>query len=748
MMYAGSRTLHGLGFVVMDEVHYLADRFRGAVWEEVIIHLPAGRAGGVAVGDGEQRRGVRRLAGRGARRRRRHRLRAPAGAAVAAHDGRRRRCTTCSSTRPPTPVTGIGRDVGVNPELLQAIRGPSSAAAGTTGAGHGVAVATGTAAGGRGRGPRGPGRRSRRPRDGPLGRRSAAAAVPVGERPAPRSSQRLEREGAAAGDHLHLQPGRLRGRGRPAAARRRPADPRRGGRPDPAHRRGAGVRRSPTRTSAVLGYWDFVDGLTRGFAAHHAGMLPTFREIVEELFTAGPDPGGLRHRDAGPGHQHAGAHRRAREAGQVQRRDPRRHHARRVHPADRPGRPSRHRHRGARRSCSGTAAWTRWPWPGSPRPAPTRCAPRSGPTYNMAVNLVAQVGRETAREILETSFAQFQADRAVVGMARAVRKNEEGLEGYAEAMACHLGDFARVCRAAPRDRPAREGRGQGAVGQRARRGRGVAGDAADRRRHPDPGGSARGLRRRGPARRGRTAARRPRPTVVTEDQQLRRLTLVDVPTPVEAIATVKVPPHFNAKSPKARRDLATSLRIAVPHDPPPSRARGDAAYAGSAEDDRIAELRRQLKAHPCHQCPDREDHARWAERWWRLKRETVGLQRKVEGRTNSVARTFDRICTLLERDGLPRSDGGDHGHAAGGAPAPALHREGPARGRVPAPRGVEAARRRRAGRRRVGADPRAAPRRDRPVARGCPTRTSPRRCARWTGCGRARGPRARAAGCR
>ena len=40
MLYAGSRTLMGLGFVVMDEVHYLADRFRGAVWEEVMIHLP------------------------------------------------------------------------------------------------------------------------------------------------------------------------------------------------------------------------------------------------------------------------------------------------------------------------------------------------------------------------------------------------------------------------------------------------------------------------------------------------------------------------------------------------------------------------------------------------------------------------------------------------------------------------------------------------------------------------------------
>lgn len=40
MLYAGSATLAGLGYVVMDEVHYLADRFRGAVWEEVIIHLP------------------------------------------------------------------------------------------------------------------------------------------------------------------------------------------------------------------------------------------------------------------------------------------------------------------------------------------------------------------------------------------------------------------------------------------------------------------------------------------------------------------------------------------------------------------------------------------------------------------------------------------------------------------------------------------------------------------------------------
>src|SRR5690625_6512266 len=39
MLYAGSEALAGLAFVVMDEVHYLADRFRGPVWEEVILHL-------------------------------------------------------------------------------------------------------------------------------------------------------------------------------------------------------------------------------------------------------------------------------------------------------------------------------------------------------------------------------------------------------------------------------------------------------------------------------------------------------------------------------------------------------------------------------------------------------------------------------------------------------------------------------------------------------------------------------------
>ncbi len=39
MIYARSGALDGLGVVVLDEVHYLMDPYRGPVWEEVIVHL-------------------------------------------------------------------------------------------------------------------------------------------------------------------------------------------------------------------------------------------------------------------------------------------------------------------------------------------------------------------------------------------------------------------------------------------------------------------------------------------------------------------------------------------------------------------------------------------------------------------------------------------------------------------------------------------------------------------------------------
>jgi ATP-dependent RNA helicase HelY len=265
------------------------------------------------------------------------------------------------------------------------------------------------------------------------------------------------------------------------------------------------------------------------------------------------------------------------------------------------------------------------------------------PTYNMAVNLVGQVGRPRAREILETSFAQFQADRAVVGMALTVKRNEEALAGYAESMTCHLGDFSEY--AALRNE-IRDIEKEAAKARSASR-RAEAAVSLEKLRPGDvikiPGGRRSGyaIVIQGNAGGKRESAS---PTVLTSDAQVRRLTLVDIPSPVDPVMNLSVPKHFNARNAKSRKDLAATMRIKVPHDQPPERHTGS---AGSGEERRVSELRRQMRAHPCHGCPDRENHARWAERWWRLRRETDRVSRTVEGRTNSVARTFDRVCELL-----------------------------------------------------------------------------------------------------
>jgi ATP-dependent RNA helicase HelY len=70
----------------------------------------------------------------------------------------------------------------------------------------------------------------------------------------------------------------------------------------------------------------------------------------------------------------------------------------------------------------------------------------------------------------------------------------------------------------------------------------------------------------------------------------------------------------------------------------------------------VERLRRALRAHPCHGCADREQHARWAERRDRLMRENAGLRKRIEGRTGSRGRTFDRICALLDERGYLAGD--------------------------------------------------------------------------------------------
>ena len=277
------------------------------------------------------------------------------------------------------------------------------------------------------------------------------------------------------------------------------------------------------------------------------------------------------------------------------------------------------------------------------------------PSYNMAVNLVHQFGRERSRELLEQSFAQFQADKAVVGLARQVHKAEEALDGYREAAECDRGDFMEYAglrhqisdieKSASRERKA--DRREEIIESLERLKPGDVVDVPTGKFSGyavviDPGYSPEG----------------PRPYVLTLDRQARRLALIDFNRPVAAQTRMRVPKSFNGRNPQSRRDLASALREKTRDLRPVAYEGGSRRTGGhtSVADAQIADLRGRMRSHPCHDCPDREDHARWAERWYKLHRDTETLKRRVESRTNTVARTFDRVCDVLTALGYVDGD--------------------------------------------------------------------------------------------
>jgi ATP-dependent RNA helicase HelY len=154
----------------------------------------------------------------------------------------------------------------------------------------------------------------------------------------------------------------------------------------------------------------------------------------------------------------------------------------------------------------------------------------------------------------------------------------------------------------------------------------------------------------------------PGPLVLTEGRQVKRLAVADFPVPAEVIDKIRIPASFSPRSPQHRRDLASTMRNRIgstssgdrPHRN--SRHRDDPFGTGGEATEEIADLRRRLRRHPCHGCQDREAHARYAERYMRLARETEALERRVAGRSHVIARTFDRVCRVLERLGYLDGD--------------------------------------------------------------------------------------------
>jgi len=268
------------------------------------------------------------------------------------------------------------------------------------------------------------------------------------------------------------------------------------------------------------------------------------------------------------------------------------------------------------------------------------------PSYNMAVNLVHQMGRARARRLLESSFAQFQTDRATVGQASRRARLQEAVAGYEEAMACDRGDFTSYAELRRRitDTERAQSRARKAERSAARDAEVAAwrpGDVLD-----IPAGRSRGLAVvLAPALgHGRTAA----PLVLTETRQVRRLAAADLRQPPSRVTQVRLPRGVDAKSPPARRELVSWVRAAarLADDGTGTRPASDATVEEVAPE--IDRLRRQMREHPCHDCPQREDHARWAERWWKAQRELDRLTAGLARRQGSIGAAFDRVCGVLD----------------------------------------------------------------------------------------------------
>jgi ATP-dependent RNA helicase HelY len=392
---------------------------------------------------------------------------------------------------------------------------------------------------------------------------------------------------------------------------------------------------------SALGFFEFREALAAGVAAHHAGMVPVFKETVEELFAAGLVKvvfatetlslginmpartvvieslwkfSGERHELLTPGEY-------TQLTGRAGRRGIDEHGFAVV----------LHQREVDFERVAGLATTRTYELTSSFRPS-----------YNMAVNLVRNYSPEEAHHLLNSSFGQFQADRGVVALERQLERDHAYLDGYRARMVCHRGDFVEYWRL--REEADRLRRDASRRQERARRGE--IRDALASLRPGDvihvPRASRRGLA-------VVLSSRDGRPALLTQDRRFFRASPTLFDDPPERLARIPLPRSGNARSARYRRDLAARLvALGVRPTRPRRRVLERKALA------RAEELDRRAEGHPCHGCPDRGDHERWGARASRLEREIAGLEQRIRSRTETLARQLDRVLRVLENLGYVR----------------------------------------------------------------------------------------------
>ena len=394
MIYAQSQTLTNLEFVVMDEVHYLADRFRGAVWEEILIHLP-------------------------------DRIQVISLSATVSNaeefgewlnDVRGDTHVVLSEVRP-VPLyqhvlmgnrlldlfTESGR---INPEVLRLEKESV--------------------------------RRIRTPKQRHWGtpERSSLHSKQLSK---PDIVEKLEaqnylpaiffifsRTGCESAVRQCLQAGITLTR------------------PQERERIQKIIAEKTAELASedyeVVGFHQWVDALMRGVAAHHAGLLPMFKETVEILFQQGLVRIVFATETLALG-INMPAHTVVLEKLTKWNGE--------GHVSITPGEYTQLTGRAGRRGIDieghAVVLWNNTVDSGiAAGLASARTYPLKSsfiPSYNMSANLVSRFGFDKARKSLAASFAQFQADRSVVGLAKQIDKNQRAAVDLMESAQCHMGDF-------------------------------------------------------------------------------------------------------------------------------------------------------------------------------------------------------------------------------------------------------------------------------------------------------------------
>ncbi len=377
------------------------------------------------------------------------------------------------------------------------------------------------------------------------------------------------------------------------------------------------------RDLAVLGYGKFLAGLEAGVAAHHAGMVPPFKEAVEACFVEGLVKVVFATETLA-----LGINMPARSVVIEKLSKFTGEHHQFLTPGEYTQLTGRAGRRGIDTEGHAIVLWSPFvPFDQVAALATSRSFVLTSafrPTYNMAANLVRSYPAEQAHHLLNLSFAQYQADREVVRLETRLERRQAHLAELRVLSASPFGDideYRRLQR--ERTKPSPSGMSMEVALARLR-----PGDVVMIERGGYSGRAA--VLSIGQRKGGVTRVR-----AITPKRHLVMLSAGDFDRPPRPLAKLELPVPFSPNRQSFQREVARDLE------------RGRLQTPGSPRADRAAPD--PLATHPVADDPELRERLRAAAQADRAEREVDDLQHRVRGRSESLARRFDRVLRILDQ---------------------------------------------------------------------------------------------------